>query len=1112
MSNKRNAFYFSLLTFILLMLAQIAFPFQTHAEPLNEIETEVETEDLDTYQEHPSEVNEAKIVQEISEEKESHQPIVENDLVSHDDILSKNEDKIVEKSETEKSDEVATESAESEEAAIEGTQPEMDPSGEDTGDQEAFEENTTDEDIDEERQDTLDEPGQPKDEIEESLNNEKESVTEESNEEIDLEETPDVEQAKAEDIKEPTDLDKKESDTEKAAEEKSGSIDEKKTVKPSVQKATAKTFSLAKAANTTSNYFKVTTNNLTVYDNRGDGPLKPIGKLKKDQVYSIVSDYGNWWRVQFGDIYGYVKKSDTVLGNKSEINNLNKSYSNTDHKYKANQSVTVYDNTSGSLVPFGELNKGTIFPIATDYGNWWRVIFLDRVGYVRKSEGDLQYAAFQDYFRADKNLPIYDNRGNGPLKQVGEVEKGQVYQRVSDYGSWHRIQFGDFYGYVEKFETTPDNGKSIKNKNKDYTNTKHHFKSNQKVTVYDNTSGSLEPFGKLDKGTVFPIATEYGNWWRIVLADRVGYIRKSEGDLQHAKFNNYFKADQTTAIYDNRGSGPLQKVGEVIEGQEYSIVSDYGNWHRIQFGDIYGYVRKFDTTPTIGNSIKNKNKSYTNTSRDIEVLQKVTVYDNTSGSLVPFASLDKGTIFPIATDYGSWWRIVLADRVGYVSKNEVKAEFKSGDKYFRVHQNNLPVYDNRGSGPLEKVGSLQKDQVFSIVSDYGNWWRVQFGDIYGYVKKSDTGYATGSEIKNKNKSYTNSSSKLITKNQVTVYDNTSGKLVAMGKIDKDITYAIATDYGSWWRVIYLDRVGYVNKADVDIYGVTRTSYGLTLEEALNMQMNVSPQTDSRYAYVSKTYIDSNNRVTASTLNVRSGPGVSGNSVVGQLSEGTRVNILGETNGWYQIEFNHGTWVNASEEDVLYYLDPTNFINDSRLQFQFLDLSKTSDAVIAELNKYLSGKGTLSGQAQAFKDASKVHGVNDIYLISHAILETGHGGSTLAQGVMYNGVKVYNMYGVGAYDSCPIECGAKKAYEEGWTTPYKAIVGGASFIGNNYIKAGQNTLYKMRWNPEGMDRYGYATHQYATDIGWASKQVYTMYNLYQDLNLISLHLDIPVYEL
>ncbi|SUJ93207.1 Bifunctional autolysin [Staphylococcus aureus] len=45
---------------------------------------------------------------------------------------------------------------------------------------------------------------------------------------------------------------------------------------------------------------------------------------------------------------------------------------------------------------------------------------------------------------------------------------------------------------------------------------------------------------------------------------------------------------------------------------------------------------------------------------------------------------------------------------------------------------------------------------------------------------------------------------------------------------------------------------------------------------------------------------------------------------------------------------------------------------------------------------------------------------------------------------------------------------------------KAIVGGAKFIGNSYVKAGQNTLYKMRWNPAHP-----GTHQYATDVDWAN---------------------------
>ncbi|MDY0394152.1 hypothetical protein RWE15_06225 [Virgibacillus halophilus] len=94
---------------------------------------------------------------------------------------------------------------------------------------------------------------------------------------------------------------------------------------------------------------------------------------------------------------------------------------------------------------------------------------------------------------------------------------------------------------------------------------------------------------------------------------------------------------------------------------------------------------------------------------------------------------------------------------------------------------------------------------------------------------------------------------------------------------------------------------------------------------------------------------------------------------------------------------------------------------------------------------------------------------------------------------------------------------KKAYEEGWTTPYKAIVGGADFIGNDYIKGNNgenrklNTLYKMRWNPGAMDETGRFGKQYATDIGWASKQINRMYDLYQQLDSYTLYLDIPVYK-
>ena len=52
-------------------------------------------------------------------------------------------------------------------------------------------------------------------------------------------------------------------------------------------------------------------------------------------------------------------------------------------------------------------------------------------------------------------------------------------------------------------------------------------------------------------------------------------------------------------------------------------------------------------------------------------------------------------------------------------------------------------------------------------------------------------------------------------------------------------------------------------------------------------------------------------------------------------------------------------------------------------------------------------------------------------------------------------------------------GIKYAQQAGWNTPEKAILGGAQFIANNYIKSGQNTLYKMRFNPQNP-----GVHQYA----------------------------------
>lgn len=230
-------------------------------------------------------------------------------------------------------------------------------------------------------------------------------------------------------------------------------------------------------------------------------------------------------------------------------------------------------------------------------------------------------------------------------------------------------------------------------------------------------------------------------------------------------------------------------------------------------------------------------------------------------------------------------------------------------------------------------------------------------------------------------------------------------------------------------------------------------------------------------------------------------------------------------------FAGNSFVSAPASNVRYYMDPNSFPEGSTSFLQFLRLDKTAGVSTGAMNAQLRNMGVLAGQGKAFREAASNYGVNELYLMSHAIHETGKGTSNLAKGVYYSpstnrvsytdfagATKVYNVYGIGAVDNNPLQGGAKLAYEEGWTSVDKAVVGGAKFVKYNYIQprrvtmSGQNTLYKMLWHPEYNAAYNTAPwHQYATDIGWANTQTFYLAALYADYEAYTMTFDIPSYN-
>ncbi len=87
------------------------------------------------------------------------------------------------------------------------------------------------------------------------------------------------------------------------------------------------------------------------------------------------------------------------------------------------------------------------------------------------------------------------------------------------------------------------------------------------------------------------------------------------------------------------------------------------------------------------------------------------------------------------------------------------------------------------------------------------------------------------------------------------------------------------------------------------------------------------------------------------------------------------------------------------------------------------------------------------------------------------------------------------------------------YDRPWTTPKKAIVGGAEFISNSYISNGQYTSYLKKFNVNPNSKYEMYNHQYMANLAAPSSEAAKSYSAYSKNNLLNLPLEfsIPVFS-
>lgn len=208
----------------------------------------------------------------------------------------------------------------------------------------------------------------------------------------------------------------------------------------------------------------------------------------------------------------------------------------------------------------------------------------------------------------------------------------------------------------------------------------------------------------------------------------------------------------------------------------------------------------------------------------------------------------------------------------------------------------------------------------------------------------------------------------------------------------------------------------------------------------------------------------------------------------------------------------GGWYAANKATVAYYMDVRNFLNSRDIymfeQTTYNENNQTS-AAISSIFKNTALTNYISSYVKAAN--SNGNNISPTLLATRSRQEVIIAGGGLSNSA--NGSKgYYNFYNLGSLSSCvnPVLCGNNFAAGKGWTNAESAILGGASYINDNYVKRGQNTIYFQKFNVTGTSTYA---NQYMTNIMAPKSESNYLFKGYTDASTIDAktYFVIPVYN-
>lgn len=409
-----------------------------------------------------------------------------------------------------------------------------------------------------------------------------------------------------------------------------------------------------------------------------------------------------------------------------------------------------------------KVNKGEKYPILTQEGDWIKIgLSSGRVGWVAEwftskvaATNVVNPSATTGIVTAD-SLRVRTGPGTR-YSLAGSLRNGETVTIMETSGNWIKIKVASLEGWVSKEYIKT--GQSSQTFQPATQQTEAIVTSGINVRTKPSLTGEL--VGSLIKGSRVVVFSQSNGWAQIqfngttswVSSEYLEFTNQSSQNLANAALPQGTVTASTLSIRDS-GSLNGKLIGQVLEGQKFTILEESNNWVKIEY--------QTGKTGWAAGWFFEKNQNIAPVSQDTHEGQRITVLNDgtnirsdaeVQASVIQRAN--NGDTFEVVGLNGEWYQIRLkGGKTGYVA-GWIVSSTGSGQQIAKpdagTHTQNKkividPGHGGNDSGTIGARGTLEKELTLNTAKLLYNRLKSSGADVY-MTRTSDTYVSLASRV------------------------------------------------------------------------------------------------------------------------------------------------------------------------------------------------------------------------------------------------------------------------------------------------------------------------------------------------------------------------------